>query len=373
MRISILTSYFYFKIKEVHGEDRVVFSGADRYLYDLAMFLQNDLGHEVIVYQAMDVDRIIEKDFRGMKIVCLPVKNECDYYTNPNLNIAFYDASYTSDLRIFFATFLAFPYVKLPAISINHGVFWDFPGSIYSLATEEQKKEFFRRQLFGISSCNYCVGVDTNIKNFIAAYSPEYVSKIVYIPNYADTSIFYPRQEPKNWDRPRILFPRRLDIIRGINEFLNAATTLPDYDFILCGNANNEKEGEIVKKSISLPNVKLIEKDMNEMAEVYREVDIAVIPTRAAEGTSLSCIEAMASGLPVITTLAGGLPDLVIDGYNGFLVDTYNQEISPYIKVLIDYPQLAKKMGERNVEIVKSSFDKEIWKRKWINLLNKVL
>lgn len=373
MRISILTSFFYQKIKEVHGEDRIIFSGADRYLYDLAMFLQNDLGNEVIVYQGLDIDHIIEKDFRGMKVVCLPVKNEGEYYTCPNLNIAFYDASYTSDLRIYFATFLAYPYVKLPAISINHGVFWDFAGSIYALATEEQKKEFLKRQLFGISSCNYCVGVDTNIRNFVAAYAPEHVNKVVYIPNYADTNIFFPRKEPKNWERPRILFPRRLDIIRGINEFLIAAKTLPDYDFIICGSPHVKEDGEKIRNSINLENVTFIEKDMEEMPELYREVDIAVIPTRAAEGTSLSCVEAMASGLPIVTTPAGGLPNLVIDGYNGFLVDIYNQDISPYIKVLIDYPNLAKKMGERNVEIVKSSFSKDMWKKKWINLINKVM
>lgn len=372
MHISILTSFFYFKVKEVHGEDRVVFSGADRYLYDLSMFLQEQ-GHEVVVYQAMDCDRIIEKDFRGMKVVCLPVKDNGDYYTNTNLNIAFYDASYTSDLRIFFATFLAFPYVKLPAISINHGIFWDFPGSIYSLATKEQKEEFFRRQIHGITSCNYCVGVDTNIKNFISAYAPEYSNKIIYIPNYVDTNLFYPRKDPKNWERPRILFPRRLDIIRGINEFLSSAKTLPEYDFILCGNANDEKAGEALKSSITLPNVVFINKDFNDMADVYREVDVAVIPTRAAEGTSLSCIEAMASGLPVVATPAGGLPNLIIDGFNGFLVDTYNQEITPYIKFLVENPLLAQNMGERNVSIVKSSFNKEIWKRKWLNVISKVL
>ena len=56
------------------------------------------------------------------------------------------------------------------------------------------------------------------------------------------------------------------------------------------------------------------------MPQVYRYADIVLIPTKAAEGTSLSCLEAMASGRAVIAGCVGGLSDLIVDGYNGLLL-----------------------------------------------------
>jgi hypothetical protein len=52
MKISILTAYFYTKVKEVHGEDKIVFGGAERYLIEFCKLLQS-LGHDVKVYQAL--------------------------------------------------------------------------------------------------------------------------------------------------------------------------------------------------------------------------------------------------------------------------------------------------------------------------------
>ena len=53
---------------------------------------------------------------------------------------------------------------------------------------------------------------------------------------------------------------------------------------------------------------------------LYAGSDVFLHPTHF-EGSSLVTLEAMAHGLPVIATRAGGIPDKVRDGLNGFLVD----------------------------------------------------
>ena len=60
-------------------------------------------------------------------------------------------------------------------------------------------------------------------------------------------------------------------------------------------------------------NVTFIHKETDDMPEVYRKADISTVPTISTEGLSLSLLESMASGLPVITTPVGGLGDAVID------------------------------------------------------------
>jgi hypothetical protein len=52
MRIALLTSYFYHKTAEYDGEDRIIFGGAERALFELCRFLQEE-GHEVTVFQPL--------------------------------------------------------------------------------------------------------------------------------------------------------------------------------------------------------------------------------------------------------------------------------------------------------------------------------
>src|SRR5262249_35702445 len=64
---------------------------------------------------------------------------------------------------------------------------------------------------------------------------------------------------------------------------------------------------------------------IGDMPGVYAEHDIFVFPS-LAEGVPLSLLEAMASGMPAVTTDTCGMSDLVEDGYNGLLVKPADAE-----------------------------------------------
>jgi glycosyltransferase involved in cell wall biosynthesis len=85
--------------------------------------------------------------------------------------------------------------------------------------------------------------------------------------------------------------------------------------------------------------------------------DIVVVPS-LQEAFGLVISEAMACGKPVIGTKVGGIPDQIIDSYNGFLVQPRDpKEIAEKILRLIENPEEAKRMGMNGRKIAEKKFD----------------
>ena len=98
--------------------------------------------------------------------------------------------------------------------------------------------------------------------------------------------------------------------------------------------------------------------------------DIFVFPTYYKfEGQPLAIIEAMSSGLPVITTDTGTIKEMIIDGENGFIVEKQNPaQIAQKIIYLIENPEERMRMGQKSRE----RFLKYYTKDQFINGLAKV-
>lgn len=362
----ILTSIFF----DRKGE-RLIFGGGERYLVELAKFLQSE-GFEVRVIQAAGEEGW-EKTYDGVKIIGVPrVRFELE--TSRDLNAAFAELMLDADLRIYFAPFLCWPKVIRPCIAVSHGIWWDFPEHTYFNASGPTAEEWRRRVRFGLTEPDLIVSVDANTRNVAAAMWPGAASRIMVIPNFVDTEVFRPREGPRTWERFRVLFPRRLSTLRGINETLRAAEKLPNVDFIFCGRSHrDDEEASMLEFARGTENCRYLWQPMEDMPEVYREADVAVIPTRAAEGTSLSCLEAMASGLPVIATPAGGLAELVIDRYNGLVVDLNFERLETAIGRLAMDLEACQVMGRRGREMAETSFSLRLWRARWRKALEWVL
>ena len=75
------------------------------------------------------------------------------------------------------------------------------------------------------------------------------------------------------------------------------------------------------------------------------------------EGTPVVILEAGASGLPVVSTKHAGIPDVVIHGRTGFLVDEGDVDgMSKYIYELLNNPELASEMGKNAREHISANF-----------------
>ena len=83
-----------------------------------------------------------------------------------------------------------------------------------------------------------------------------------------------------------------------------------------------------------------------EMREYYRALDVYMCASQS-EGTPNGALEAAASGVPVISTAVGCMPEFITDGDNGFLVRPEVDEFVARLEFLRDNPQLRTEMGIR--------------------------
>jgi glycosyltransferase involved in cell wall biosynthesis len=94
----------------------------------------------------------------------------------------------------------------------------------------------------------------------------------------------------------------------------------------------------------------------SEVPYYYAMSDIVVVPS-LQEAFGLVVSEAMACAKPVIGTEVGGIPDQIINGYNGFLVPPRKPEqIAEKILWLLDHPQESRQMGINGRKVVEEKF-----------------
>ena len=116
-----------------------------------------------------------------------------------------------------------------------------------------------------------------------------------------------------------VLFVGRLAEEKGISYLIEAMRELPDANLYLVGEGTLRAQLEQEAKGMENRIFFLGGKTHEELKVLYASADVLAVPS-LREGLGLVILEAMGSGLPVAATRVGGIPDLVRDGENGFLV-----------------------------------------------------
>jgi glycosyltransferase involved in cell wall biosynthesis len=92
---------------------------------------------------------------------------------------------------------------------------------------------------------------------------------------------------------------------------------------------------------------------------LYRDADIFVLPTRA-DLHSIAGLEAMAMGLPVISTTVGGIIDIYINDHNGLTIPVDDEgALAEALRKLVYDPELRRRLGANARKTVEEKFDLE--------------
>jgi len=149
--------------------------------------------------------------------------------------------------------------------------------------------------------------------------------KIKYLPSfYIDHGIFYPQNLEKKYD---LMFAGRLAKNKGLDLLLEILTgvkkVFPGFKIAIVGEGTQKKKFESQIRQAGLAdNIEFLGwlKDFDQLAEAYNQAKVLLI-TSDNEGGPRVGLEAMACGVPVISTRVGLMLDIIKNGENGYLAD----------------------------------------------------
>ncbi len=95
-----------------------------------------------------------------------------------------------------------------------------------------------------------------------------------------------------------------------------------------------------------------------QIAAVYQAGDVFVGPSQVEEGLGIVFLEAAASGLPIIASKRGGIPEIVQPGLNGMLLERHDdvQELAALILEMLSDTPLQEKLGRQGCQWVRQQF-----------------
>jgi len=226
-------------------------------------------------------------------------------------------------------------------------------------------------------------------KENLLKYLPLREHHIKIIPNSVDTSIF---NRAKRFQATRQSFDPsneniiiglvgRLDKAKGQSLLINAGAILKERGFfqfkiLLIGEETLHEPGILNKLQkqvvdLGLEDYVIFTGFRSNIAEIMASLDIAVMASDA-ETFGKVIIEAMASGVPVIASNAGGVVDIIDDSLNGLLFTSRDEKdlASKIEKLMINKPY-RDQIANAAMTKVYQNFEREIIQQKILALLNR--
>ncbi len=110
-----------------------------------------------------------------------------------------------------------------------------------------------------------------------------------------------------------------------------------------------------------------------DLREQLLGLDVFVLPTRA-DNLPVAILEAMAVALPVVATCVGGIPELVVDGETGLLVEPDDPDgLRAALRSLLSDPALCSRLGSAGAHRVEAHFDSGVVASRMVSLYERVL
>ncbi|QSP93518.1 TIGR03087 family PEP-CTERM/XrtA system glycosyltransferase [Marinobacter salinisoli] len=206
-----------------------------------------------------------------------------------------------------------------------------------------------------------CFFVSANEIDLFSAQLPE-SSRLRVLGNGIDTDLFFPRRRADRPNKPVFLFTGVMnykpneDAVQWFVDSIwdDIKAEWPDAQFVVAGMDPSPKIKELGKK----PGI-VVTGFVEDIVPYYQQADVFVSPFRFARGVQNKILQALACGLPVITTQLG------LEGINAkpgeeVLVANTDEEFSEAIRLLLQDEELSKRFSERSPKYIERNHS---WER----------
>jgi len=188
--------------------------------------------------------------------------------------------------------------------------------------------------------------------------------EVIY--NGVDTNLFKPMKIKPISQKLNLIYVGNLNVEKGLNYLLDAVKDI-----------SNQIHLSIVGDGSLLPSLQQkypfaqfhgrIPRE--DLPKLINQHDVLVLPT-FVESFPNVLLEAMACGKPVIATNVFGIPEMVQNNINGFLVPAKNSsEIKTAVEKFMQQPELVYQLGKNDRKIVEEKFKKEQQIQKIYNVI----
>ena len=208
--------------------------------------------------------------------------------------------------------------------------------------------------------------------------------KILLIQNGINTNIFSPKNIDKKIEeklhrnsKERVIFwVGRLDKQKGVQVAINGMkyilSKFPETKLYIMGDKEGyykEIKKMIIKLSLNKNIIFLDSVNYEQLPKYINVCDIYIHPTLRDEAAPLVIIQAIACGKPVVATNIGGIPDVILNGVNGYVFELGNSiEFSECINKILSNDKLRNLMSHSARKIAIKNFSSVLMAKKLLDI-----
>ena len=372
------------KIAQFHWGFPPIIGGVETHLALLMPMLQKK-GHQVSLLTGSMNTKTYEERYKGVKVVRSPFM-DLNWLAKRGLD------GIEKDVKALYFNFLS---TEKPDIIHTHNMHY-FSKTHISLLEEFAKKNNIPLILTAHNAWDddlfleltteidwdHIISVSFFIENELLSIGCDH-NKVTTVHHGIDETMFTPgvptseiyKKYPQLQNRKVIFHPARMGLSKGCDVSIKALRLVkeqfPDVMMVLAGSKNIVDWGMQQQKDISYirhlvdkfklwDNVLIDSFTIEEMPSLYKACDVCIYPSTAYEPFGLTMLEANATAKPIIVTGIGGMPEIIKNGINGFVIPPKSSEelASRILQLLRDETQ-ARRLGTTGRRIVEREYTKE--------------